>query len=79
MEMLRENDSEVDCLVSSLATEIKTMPNETRRMGAQPRALAGAKDLQLDEAFLDALADRLATRIFDKAKGIDARGASCPK
>jgi hypothetical protein len=79
VETLRENDSEVDGLVSSLATEIKTLPNETRRMGVPPRTLAGAKDLQLNDAFLDALADRLAKRIFDKAKGIDARGASCPK
>jgi hypothetical protein len=80
VETLRENDPEVDGLVSSLATEIKTaLPNETGRTGAPPRTLAGAKDLHLNDAFLDALADRLAARIFDKAKGIDNRGASGPK
>ena len=41
--------------------------------------LAVAKDLHLNDAFLDALADRLAARIFDRAKEIDAKGASAPK
>jgi len=77
---LRESDPEVDGLVSSLAAEIKTTePNETVRTGTQPRTLAVAKDLHLNDAFLDALADRLAARIFDRAKEIDAKGASAPK
>ena len=77
---LRENDPEVDGLVSSLMSEIKTArPNEAGRTGAPARTPTGAKDLRFNDAFLDALADRLAVRIFDRAKGIDASGASGPK
>ena len=77
---LRENDPEVDGLVSSLATEIKTaLPNETGRTDAPPPTLAGANDLCLNDAFLDALADRLTVRIFDRAKGLDASGTFSPK
>ena len=66
---LRENDPEVDGLVSSLMSEIKTTrPNEAGRTGAPARTLTGAKDLRFNDAFLDALADRLAERIFDRAK-----------
>ena len=77
---LRENDPEVDGLVSSLMSEIKTArPNEAIRTGAPARTLTGDKDLRFNDAFLDALADRLAERIFDRAKGIDASGACGPK
>ena len=77
---LRENDPEVDGLVSSLMSEIKTArPNEAVRTDAPARRLIGAKDFRFNDAFLDALADRLAVRIFDRAKGIDASGASGPK
>ena len=69
---LREDDSAVDSLVASLATEIKTaMPKETGRTGALTPTLDGAKGPRFNGAFLDALADRLAMRIFDRAKGID--------
>jgi hypothetical protein len=74
---LRENDPEVDGLVTSLAGEIQTAePEEHGHKDAESRTPAGGEDLRFDEAFLDALADRLATRIFDRVKGIDASGAS---
>jgi hypothetical protein len=70
---LREDDPEVDCLVSSLAAEIRTSePKGNGRTDAECQTPADAKDLRFNEAFLDALADRLAIRIFDRAKGIDA-------
>ncbi len=73
---LREDDPEVDSLVSSLASEIKTtVPKETGRTDTLTRATAGAKDPCFNEAFLDALADRLAMRIFDRVKGIDPADA----
>jgi hypothetical protein len=66
---LREDDPEVDGLVSSLEGEIKTAePKENGRMDTENQTLTDAKDLRLNEAFLDALADRLAMRIFDRAK-----------
>ncbi len=76
---LREDDPEVDGLVASLAGEIQTADPEHGHRGAEGRIPTGAKDLQVDEAFLDALADRLALRLFGRAKGIDASGASGPK
>ena len=55
---LREDDPEVDGLVTFLAGEIQTAdPTEYGHMGAEGRIPTGAKDLQFDEAFLDALAD----------------------
>src|ERR1019366_8421754 len=68
---LRENDPEVDSLVSSLATQIKTAaPKETGRTDSLTRATANANDVHVDDALLDALANRLATRIFDRVKEI---------
>ena len=70
---LREDDPEVDGLVTSLAGEIQTAgPREHGDTSAEGRIPTAAKDLQFDEAFLDALADRLASRLFDRAKGIAA-------
>jgi hypothetical protein len=73
VEALRQDDPEVDSLVSSLATEIKTaVPREAGRSDSLTRATTGAKgQLCFDDAFLDALADRLARRIFERVKGID--------
>jgi hypothetical protein len=77
---LRDDDPEVDGLVSSLAAEIRaTGPEEHGRTDAGSQTPANARDLRLNEAFLDALADRLVMRIFDRTKGIDARGVSGPK
>ena len=77
---LREDDPEVDGLVASLAAEIKTSePKENGRTGTDSQTPADAKDLRFNDAFLDALADRLAMRIFGRAKGIDAAGALCPR
>jgi Bacterial dnaA protein helix-turn-helix len=62
---LRDDDPEVDGLVASLATEIKTAVTEGTGRTDKPTAMsASAKDLLLNDAFLDALADRLANRIF---------------
>ena len=73
---LRDDDPEVDGLVSSLAAEIKTAePKASRRTDAENQRPADTKDVRFNEAFLDALADRLAMRIFDRAKGIDANTA----
>ena len=70
---LREDDPEVDGLVTSLAGEIKTAaPKENHHRDAESRTPAGAKGVPFSEAFLDALADRLATRPFDRAKEIGA-------
>ena len=77
---LRENDPEVDGLVSSLAGEIKTAnPIENSRRDTETQTRTVAKDPHFKEAFLDALADRLAMRILDRAKGTGANGASGPK
>jgi hypothetical protein len=77
---LRENDPEVDGLVSSLAAEIRGVePEESGRADTENQTPVDAKDLRFNEDFLDALADRLALRIFDRAKGIDAIGAFGPK
>lgn len=73
---IREDDPEVDGLLTYLAGEIQTAdPREHGHTGAEGRIrllskpTTGAKCLQFDEAFLDALADRLALRLFDRAKG----------
>jgi Bacterial dnaA protein helix-turn-helix len=67
---LREDDPEVDGLVASLAGEMQTADSRERgHADAEVRTPTCAKDLQFDEAFLDALADRLALRLFDRAKG----------
>ena len=66
---LREDDPEVDGLVASLAAEIKTAePKENGRTGTDSQTPADVKDLRFNDAFLDALADRLAMRIFGRAK-----------
>jgi hypothetical protein len=72
---LREDDPAVDGLLASLADEIKTADHTF----AEGRIPTDPKDLQFDEAFLDALADRLALRLFDRAKGIDASDATRSK
>jgi hypothetical protein len=80
VEALRENDPEVDGLLSALAVEIKTAePKDNGRTGTERQRLADAKDLPLNDAFLDALADRLAVRILGRGRGIDASGAFGPK
>ena len=72
---LRENDPEVDGLVSTLAGEIKNAePKDNGRWDIGTQISARIKGLRFNEAFLDALADRLAMRIFERAKGIDASG-----
>ena len=76
---LRESDPEVDGLVSSLAAEIKDAEPEKNGRADTENQTPVAKDLRFNEDFLDALADRLAMRIFDRAKGIDAIGAIGPK
>ena len=77
---LRESDPEVDGLVSSLAAEIRGAgPKANGRADTENQTPVDAKDLRFNEDFLDALADRLALRIFDRAKGIDAIGAFGPK
>jgi hypothetical protein len=73
---LREDDPEVDGLVSSLAAEINTAePKESGRTDTESQTPADGQDYRLSDAFLDALADRLALRIFDRAKGIYANAA----
>ena len=70
---LREDDPEVDGLVSSLAAEIKTAePKESGRTDTESQTPPTARIFALSDAFLDALADRHAMRVFDRAKGIDA-------
>src|SRR5580765_6399576 len=56
VEALRQDDPEVDSLVSSLATEIKTaVPRKAGRTESLTRVTAGAKgQLCFDDAFLDA-------------------------
>jgi len=69
IESLREADPEVDGLVSALADEVKTAVAEgTGRTGPPMRRPAASKDLLFNDALLDALADRLAVRIFNRAK-----------
>ena len=79
---LREDDPEVDGLVASLAGEIQTAdPGEHGHAGSEGRTADGIK-LHLNEAFianeafLDALADRVAQRVFERAKATDASGPS---
>jgi hypothetical protein len=73
---LREDDPEVDGLVSSLMAEITTeAPKANRRTVAESRTPVATEELCCNEAFLDALADRLATRILDRVKGTDASGS----
>jgi len=64
---LRDDDPEVDGLVASLATEIKTAVVEGSGRAGNPKGQsANGKDLPFNDAFLDALADRLANRIFSR-------------
>ena len=77
---LRESDPEVDGLVATLTAEIKgAEPEENGRADTENQTPVDAKDLRFNEDFLDALADRLAMRIFDRAKGTDAIVACGPK
>ena len=77
---LREDDPEVDGLVASLAGEIQAAdPRKHGQTDAEGRTPTRAKDLQFDEAFLDALADRLALRLFNRAKRNDSSGAPSMK
>jgi hypothetical protein len=76
---LREDDPEVDGLIASLVSEIKsTAAKETGRTGTSIRKFDWAKEPLFSDAFLDALADRLALRILDRAKGINP-GDPSPK
>jgi hypothetical protein len=73
---LREDDPEVDGLVSSLAAEIKTAePKESGRTDTESQTPADGQGFRFSDAFLDSLADRRALRIFDRAKGIYANAA----
>ena len=70
---LRDDDPEVDGLVASLATEIKTAVAEGSGRTGNPTGESGnGKDLRFNDAFLDALADRLANRIFSRDLTRDA-------
>jgi hypothetical protein len=72
---LREDDPEVDGLVSSLAGEIINVERkENAHTAAESRTPTGARGLPFDEDLLDALADRLAMRILDRAKAMDVSG-----
>ncbi len=74
---LRKEDAELDRLIASLVSEIKiTATKETGGRGTQTPTFDGAKEQLFSDAFLDALADRLAIRILDRAKGIDRSGNS---
>jgi hypothetical protein len=67
VEVLREADPEVDCLVSALADEIKTaVVEETGRTVSARWTPRGGEDLPFNDAFVEALADRLADRILSK-------------
>jgi hypothetical protein len=74
----------VDCLVASLADEIKTATRQGNVPTVQGRQ---GNDIKLDhsesfldnEAFLDSLADRIAERLFERAKTADTSGTSDPK
>jgi hypothetical protein len=77
---LREDDPEVDGLVSSLAADIKTAEStESCRTNSENQTLADVEDLPFNEAFLGALVDRVVARILDKAKGLDAKGIFGPE
>jgi hypothetical protein len=70
---------EVDGLIASLVSEIKsTAAKETGRTGTSIRKFDWAKEPLFSDAFLDALADRLALRILNRAKGINP-GDPIPK
>jgi hypothetical protein len=75
---LREDDPEVDGLVTSLATEIKTESELSNQAGTATRTSAETKAPRFNEEFLDALADRLAHRIFSRAPRHNA-GESNPR
>jgi len=68
IDSLREAGPEVDGVVSALADEIKTgLTDRTGQTGRPTRTSAGGgHDPRFSDAFLDALADRLAMRIFDR-------------
>lgn len=74
VEALRENDPEVDGLLAALADEIRSVGAEQVIRTERPeRTAADGKGLFLNEVFLDALADRLATRIFSRMQGTPAK------
>jgi len=74
VETLRENDSEVDGLLAVLADEIRSGGAEQVIRPERPeRTAADGKGLFLNEVFLDALADRLASRIFSRMQGTPAK------
>jgi hypothetical protein len=69
---LRKVDAELDGLIASLVSEIKsTVAKETGRTVSPTRTFDVAKEPLFSDAFLDALVDRLALRILERAKGID--------
>jgi hypothetical protein len=71
---LRENDPEVDGLLAALAGEIKSVGAEQEIGTERPeRTAADGEGLFLNEVFLDALADRLAIRIFSRVPGTPAK------
>jgi hypothetical protein len=77
---LREDNPELDGLIVSLVSEIKsTAAKEIGQTGTPTRPFHGAKEPFFSDAFLDALADRLALRIFDRAKGISPGGDRGPQ
>ena len=67
VEALRENDPEVDGLLAALAAEIRGVGAEQLIRAERPeRSAADGNHLPFSDAFLDALADRLAIRIFSR-------------
>ena len=76
---LRKDDVEVDRLIACLGSEIEnTVARETGRIGSPTWTFDGAKELLFSDAFLDALADRLALRILERANGIDPSSDPAP-
>jgi hypothetical protein len=69
----------LDRLITSLVSEIKnTVATDTGRTGSPTWTVDGAKELLFSDAFLDALADRLALRILERANGIDSSSDPAP-
>jgi Bacterial dnaA protein helix-turn-helix len=74
VEALRENDPEVDGLLAALAAEIRGVGAE--QLIRTERPAADGNDLPFNEAFLDALADRLAVRILSRVPGTPAEAVA---
>ena len=74
VEALREIDPDVDGLLAALVNEIRSVGAERVIPTERPeRTAADGKGLFMNEVFLDALADKLATRIFSRMQGTPAK------